>query len=393
MNLSEDQRLGLDALVRHFRSGAMTGCLTGPAGSGKTTLMKKFVEVVGEQGWTVLWGAPTGKAAHRLSSVVGAPAQTVHKLTYRRVSTGSKGQPLFSDRDLRDSLFDGRRGILVVDEASMLGKRLYDHLLKVAGDLVPILFVGDSEQLEPVADKLGPDLYHPVASLETIHRQALESPIISVATEVRKGGVMPKGKIGDSYNRYRSPATEVATWINERMAANEDAIALVASNEVRRNINALCRKLRGFSDPICPGDQLVVLSNNHDMEKMNGETIRVEKCAPIPNDKGKPSGLWGIRSEGQIYYVHAPSIGEEPMKFQAAKAKLGSLRNPNAWLHVDHGYALTFHKSQGSEWKKVMLIVDDVLLWNKKRDPRGTQKMIYTGITRAKETLDVVDLG
>lgn len=391
MDLSADQIQAMDALSKSIRSGARVSVLRGPAGTGKTTLMRAFSEKMREDGWYVFWAAPTGKAASRISQVTGEPASTLHSLLYRRVTEGRKGQPLFGDR--RQTLIDGRKGLLVIDEASMVGKRLFDDLVAAAGTTVSLLFVGDREQVEPVADPLGPDLDNPTAELTTVHRQALESPILLVATEVRSGQRMRQGIVGDQYERRRGSAMEASEWICERLQGNRDAVVLCATNTVRRAVNKLARQELGFSAPICPGEQLVVGLNNKDMGKMNGETLRVEAVSPVVDEEGEESGLYRVFADGEVYFVHGPSIGEEVMDFKKAqRSRVGLLRNTTQWLHVDYGYALTIHRSQGSEWAEVCFLVDSKLKFRAGLDPTHVRRIAYTAITRAKKSLLILDV-
>lgn len=391
MDLSADQSQAIEVLSKNIRSGAQVSVLRGPAGCGKTTLMRVFSEKMRDDGWYVFWAAPTGKAASRLSQVTGEPTSTLHALLYRRVTEGKKGQPLFGDR--RQTLIDGRKGILVIDEASMVGKRLFDDLVAAAGTTVSLLFVGDREQVEPVADSMGPDLDHPTAELTTVHRQALESPILLVATEVRSGQKMRQGVVGDQYERRRGSATEASEWICERLQSKRDAVVLCATNTVRTAVNRLARQQLGFTSPICPGEQLVVGLNNKDAGKMNGETLRVEAVSPVVDEDGSDSGLYRIFAEGEVYFVHAPSIGAEVMDFKKAqRSRLALLRNTSQWLHVDYGYALTVHRGQGSEWQEVCFLVDSKLKFRAGLDPTHVRRIAYTAITRAKKNLLVLDV-
>lgn len=275
---------------------------------------------------------------------------------------------------------------------SMVGKRLYDDLMAAAGTSVQVLFSGDPGQLPPVADHLGPSLYSPTAELRTVHRQALESPVLLVATEVRQGIRMRRESIGDLYVRRPGSAADAADWVGERLAAGGDAVVLTATNKVRQNINRITRKNLGYVDAIHPGEQLVVLLNNKNMGRMNGETIRVEACSPVCDDDGEETGLIRILSEDQVYFVYGPTIGAEVGAFHSMCSRLGHLRDRRQFLHVDYGYALTTHKSQGSEFREVCFVIDDQLRWRAGKDSEDVKRLAYTAITRAKEKLLVLDV-
>lgn len=275
---------------------------------------------------------------------------------------------------------------------SMVGKRLYDDLMAAANTSVQVLFAGDPGQLPPVADQLGPALYSPTAQLSTVHRQALESPVLLVATEVRQGIRMRRESIGDQYVRRPGSVADAADWIGERLSVGGDAVALTATNKVRQNINRIVRRNLSYTDAVHPGEQLVVLLNNKHVGKMNGETIRVESCSPVCGEDGEETGLFRILSEGEVYFVHGPTIGGEMSAFLAMCARLDHVRDRRQFLHVDYGYALTVHKSQGSEFREVCFVVDDHLRWRAGKDAEDVKRLAYTAITRAKEKLFVLDV-
>lgn len=390
MDLSPDQQQALDALWASVRSGNTVSVLVGPAGSGKTTLMRTFGRMMIDRGWNLSWAAPTGKAAVRLSGSVGSPAATLHSLLYRRFKEGSSGQPIFMDR--REKLSeDGSRTLLVVDEGSMVGKRLFDDLVAAAGDSSLLLFVADACQVMPVADQLGPPLFSPTAELTTIHRQALESPILRVATDVRMGKPMSKESIGDAYVRRPGTAMDVAKWLSAQIKASEDAVAICATNQIRQNINRLCRKELGYKGVLQPGEQIMFLLNNKYMGRMNGEVARVDAVSEVLHED-KPSGLLRVRSGDDVFFVHADTIGKSVVDFKKATARRSDIRNPQMMLHIDYGYAVTIHKSQGSEWKKVCFAVDNFLRMTARRDASDARRLAYTAITRAREKLIIVDL-
>lgn len=396
MEWSPDQLQAVDVLRGAVRGGERVSSLSGWAGTGKTSLLRHLAEILIDDGWYVFWAAPTGKAALRLQTVTGQPASTLHSLLYKRVTEGRKGQPLFSER--RERLLDGRRGLLMIDEGSMVGKRIYDDVLAAAGSSVQVHFAGDPEQLAPVADSLGPNLSDPTAQLTTIHRQALESPILLVATEMRQNMRLLRESIDDRYVRRRGSAEEAADWICKKLDERADAVVLTATNKIRQNINRIARKNRGFMEPIQAGDQLVVLLNNKDLGKMNGETLVVEGVSPVCGNKGEDTKIFRVFSGGEVFFVHGPSIGAEMLDFKRARGRWGFLRDPSQWLHVDYGYALTSWKAQGSEWKEVCFIIDDKLKWrasnggSEGQDPVGMKRLLYTSITRAKEKLLILDV-
>ena len=222
---------------------------------------------------------------------------------------------------------------------------------------------------------------------------AVESPILLVATEVRLGQRMRRESIGDAYVRSRGSAVDAARFIVESLRTGQDSVVICCRNSARRGINRLARIELGFEeDSICKGEQLVVLLNNKAVGKMNGETIRVDAVSVVCDDEGNDSRLLRVHSDGEVYFVHADSIGAEIGDFKRARAKLAHVRNPEQFLHVDYGYALTPWKAQGSEWDNVCFVLDNWLKWLAGKKPIEAKKIVYTTLTRAKKTVLVLEV-
>lgn len=377
--------------------------LNGGAGTGKTTIAKLLARTAS----SVLYAAPTGKAAAVLSSK-GCPAQTIHQLIYQPMEAGKtklealrKEEKIIlgqiettsgPDAELRSELRTVREKIreeeaalqrpffalktesalreanlLVLDESSMVDQITAEDLMSFG---CPILALGDPFQLPPVrgtgyfaqekADYL----------LTEIHRQALGSPILELATMVREGRGLP-------LDYHRETEAGRATVQNSRpspeLVMGADQI-LCGRNATRQALNARCRTLLGRTDPLPQeGDRLVCLSNNHDLGLMNGTIWIVAR-----NYGGCQTGrmvLDLVSEEGRTLTgvdVHeAPFRGQQIPRWEARDAE-----------QFDYGYALTVHKAQGSQWDSVVLFDD----WNS----QDRRQWLYTGVTRAARSLVVV---
>lgn len=386
--LSVDQQDALAALLEAIRRGERVLVLTGPAGTGKTTLAIALEQELTGLGWRVDYMAPTGKAAVRISEVVRKRASTIHGRLFTRVENTKDGVPIFLDPQ---QIGVGRTAF-ICDEGSMVGSRLHEQVLAHLGPDAILIYLADPFQLPPVADTWGPDLLNPTAMLTQIHRQAEGSPIIEVATRLRSNQGLPKTQIGDAYRRVSASLGDASTWMAGRLQKNEDAIVLCYSNKTRKKINALVRTRIGHTvrGPLCLNERLVVLQNNHRIGLMNGETIVAEKISWLKSAK---EGVVKVTCGEQTFFTMPELIGASREAFEYHRQLNGAIgADPKAWVHLDYAYCLTVHKSQGSQYKSVLFVIDSVMrtMWAHGRLPDGF-KICYTAVTRAREELIVMD--
>lgn len=397
VELTEEQLAAGRTLLDRVEAGFATSSLAGAAGCGKTTLLRWISDGLVGAGWRVIYGAPTGKAASRLQSVIGAEVSTLHALTYQRVSESRDGAPVFLDP--RDKFSEGARTILLADEASMVSVGLAADLERATGEEFRVIYAGDHCQLLPVASSPGVDLSRADATLTTVHRQALENPLLAVATAVRNGGVLPRGRVGETYERREGSVLLAASWLAERFQEGADAVAICLTNDVRKKINGAVRRILGReSEALSPGDQIVVFLNNKLAGVYNGETMVVRRVAPFPGRLGEV-GLCDLETDRGKFIVHLPSMGADLKEFKRVRDKVASAGVP-AWpmIHVDLGYALTVWKVQGSEFREVCLVLDGsskYRLRQQEKEGRGgadeSRRIAYTAITRAKHSALVID--
>ena len=380
--------------------------LFGYAGTGKTTLARHFAE--GVEGST-LFGAYTGKAAYVLRQKGCLAATTIHSLIYRPrdksqarlrdlerlladrrlVVRNSDGQ-VDEDpevRHLQRLVEDERKNLsrpafqlnldsavrtaklVVIDECSMVDGRMGEDLLSFGAK---VLVLGDPAQLPPVASGGFFTEQEPDVMLTDIHRQARENPIIRLATDAREKRVSPLGEHGSSLVIEQPDLSKEAPLSTEQI--------LVGRNKTRHAANRRIRELLGVSAELpVPDDKLVCLRNNHELGLLNGS-------------------LWGVRDTGdlggdRIYLVVAPWGDDNSLAPLELEAHLQPFEGKT--LHMpwwerkeaeefDYGYAMTVHKSQGSQW-------DDVLLFDESACFRAEKwRWLYTGITRAAERVTIV---
>jgi exodeoxyribonuclease-5 len=399
--------------------------LAGYAGVGKTTLARHFAE--GVEGRT-LFAAYTGKAALVLRRKGCPEASTIHRLIY--TPAGEAGGPDTSElsRQLRAMVAlleetayalpaDGARNpqrealerdisfmrkrilkeekrrakpmfhlnedsplrtarLLVVDECSMVDEAMAEDMLSFG---TKILVLGDPAQLPPVGSGGYFTKRRPDVLLTQVHRQALDSGILRLATMVREGMPVERGSYGDD-------CEIVAPGGLEGLVLETDQL-LVGRNATRHRSNQRYRELtgRGLENGRLPegGDKLVCLRNDHQAGLLNGSLWRVhevshfteQRVAEMTVSSEEDDAMTGIQVSAHTHHF----LGEE-MELRQQR-----------WNRLDHqefdyGYALTVHKAQGSQWDDVVLFDESHAFFH----GNDAQRWLYTGITRAARKLTVV---
>jgi exodeoxyribonuclease V len=381
--------------------------LFGFAGSGKTTLAQHLAQFVRHP----LFAAYTGKAAHVLRKKGCEAATTIHALIYTTkdksrarlkdleaqfaallIDLRKQGMPVEQarehrrSRDLRHLLAQERRALsqpsfainedsvvrqaslVIIDECSMVDGRMGEDLLSFG---TRVLVLGDPAQLPPImgggffTENVEPDIM-----LTEIHRQAEESPIIRLATAVRNGERPEVG--GDDICRVIDVAD-----LDKSIALEADQL-LVGRNKTRHSYNRRMRQLLGRTRWDAPeaGDKLVCLRNNHEAGLLNGAIWYAHDVGAVTEDR--------------VFMDVRPEDDGPVLSVEAHRHHVGFMEGELAWQtrreaeEFDYGYAMTVHKSQGSQWDNVLLFDES---WVFRAD---RHRWLYTGITRAAERLTVV---
>ena len=394
--------------------------LAGYAGTGKTTIAENIANYAQENSRKVHILAPTNKAAKVLNDKlkaagVGANAATIHKAIYGEPDpeTGE----WVPKTDLKDS-------VILVDESSMISKDVMSDLLANSKNNNIIVFMGDSFQLEPVGQdsKLFqggvPQVANSQSQLTEVKRQSLDSNILKVATLVRtdnKGYVpeesMPDFKISKSKNEFVKD-------FREAIKNNENAVAIVATNQERLTMNDAARMEKFGADRkiLNPGEVLIAVANSSDIP--NSEIFKAvdvrgepEKHVLTFDFKGKQATYnmylsYIVGENGkEIKVMHFPAL-DRPSLYHADILKAARNSNPALYSSLNndsdiiptkkgaklspaivistYGYAVTAHKSQGSQWDKVFVNQNyNAPDWNPAR-------WYYTAITRSAKDLVVL---
>jgi exodeoxyribonuclease-5 len=373
IKLDPHQKHALDKFIKWYESPDKPQIfrLFGYAGTGKTTLATHIARIVDGM---VLFAAFTGKAALVLSNkLVKAEmphrASTIHRLIYIPV-TDKYGTLLGFRINPESPLWNA--DLLIIDEVSMVSR-------KIAQDLesfnVPVLVIGDPAQLPPVQ---GMEHYinkKPDVLLTRIHRQAHGNPILEIAQRVRRGLSIP------AHGNHGTVEIIRHHDVTPTILLDAD-VRLVGKNQTRHLYNDKIRALLGFKGDIPnPGETVVCLRNDYDLavEIYNGSlwtVLQAEKRA--------------VDFKGWHYTIVEMDVRNEwdeevtvevPVEFFHALEN--EVPDPVREHHQQFafGYALTVHKSQGSEWDRVLLLDQPVGHFSRWR---------YTGITRAAKELIIV---
>lgn len=377
-----------NAIIGALSNGMLV--LTGGPGTGKTTTLNAIISLLEESGAKIALAAPTGRAAKRMSELCQREAKTIHRLL--EVEWGENDKQRFKKNEKNPLEFD----CIVVDELSMMDIVLFEALLKAMTVNCRLILVGDVDQLPSVgAGNVLNDIIEsnivPVIRLEKVFRQAQKSYIVTNAHRII-GGEMPKVSKGEDCDFFvtdsRNADKLIASLYCERLPSKygftpENIQVLCPSRKMKTgtvNINNILQsiinpenrmtkreiKRKGFV--MREGDKVMQIKNNYDViwTKKNGE----QGMGVFNGDIGvlesidKQTSTICVRFDDKL----AMFTGEEIEDIELA-------------------YAITVHKSQGSEFDCVILPVCDIPPQLKYRN------LLYTAVTRAKKMLVIVGQG
>lgn len=365
IQLTEEQEAAVEAAVDCLLGETESGLTIGGfAGTGKTVLIKSIVERVGLHGAEVAVVAFAGKAVEVLRRKGIYQAKTLHSLIYKPDKVN--GVLTFT------KVIDLECDAVIVDEASMINTALYEDLLSFK---VPVVFVGDHGQLEPIGDN--PRIMEkPHIRLEKIHRQAEGSAILWLAHLFRQGK-------RPNWTSVNSPEIRLVSRSEALAKCHEYDAVICGFNKTRVAVNLRVRANRGFSGDLVEQERLICLKNSRYGGYFNGMTFSVEK---IHGQKQ----MWSPVGSVQMYEVDLRTddgILREKVTVRLVKdeSEVKDYNPRGEYIVVDYGYCLTAHKSQGSQFKKVLVIEE---VWREKWD---WKRWTYTASTRAEKELGWVN--
>lgn len=418
-SLTDEQADAARAVHEWYRGRARQPfCLAGYAGSGKSTIIPYIIDELGlNPAQDVAYLAPTGKAARVMTrkleaAGVRARATTIHKGIYKAPIDLGHDDDLSEDERISLKLA-GRANLhfelsketevrkaklIVCDEASMVSTREADNMKELG---VPIFVVGDPGQLPPVEGKAGFDMGMPSFFLQEIHRQALDSPIIRLAHEVRQGKYPRRGVYGDSEYGVRIVAPGSVEIPNE---IDRMPTVITGTHKKRWHVTAAIRDALGF-EGVLPkrGERVICCKNSRALpDLVNGAEATMTSDAFYDQFDSFAVVLDCISDEGTPIYVAKEdwdgSFDPAPIQVyrglfdEHSERRRGAVEGPKKlavykqaeleWF--DFGWAITCHKSQGSQWDDVLVIDESYVFRDEWR------RWLYTAITRAVKTLTIV---
>lgn len=347
--------------------------LAGLAGTGKTTIVRYFMDKLNVHPDDVAFVAFTGKAALVLTSM-GTPATTIHKLIYKVVEDPKTKEISFVKSDKLDKPLK----LIVVDEASMVDDAIQKDLESFK---VPIIYIGDHGQLPPV-NGISKLMMDPDIKLEKIHRQAEGNPIIWLAKMARLGAKLPYKKYSDSVVKMSMKEVTPALLTSVEQV-------LCGKNATRNKLNLRVRACLGKVTPrVTVGDRVICLRNNWQQGYINGMTGVVKSLQEFDRSNIKQEDSWR-------YHVDQPAMdfvsdyNNELLCNIPYDAGVFTQQVPpdmkNRCIEpFDYAYAITVHKAQGSQYTTAMVIEEYL------GDSSVHKKWLYTAITRAAAGLILV---
>lgn len=346
--------------------------ITGGPGTGKTSVQRVLLDLYKARfpAAKIACCAPTGKAARRMEQSTGIAASTIHRaLGLLANEDGQYGEPEQLDADL-----------ILVDEVSMLDVYLAENLLKAIPQTARLILVGDSDQLPSVGPgavlkEIIESGVVPVVKLDQVFRQKNGSRIAANAKLIRHGNLSLE--YGPDFEFYDSTDLSVSANIIESLYLKEiskhgvDNVVLLSPyrQKTETGVNALNQRLQGKINPPAAGKS----EATHGQRKfrLGDKVMQIKNCDEVSNgDVGYITGVTGEASDAVV-------------KVDFGDGRIMEYENGDLDM-LDLAYACTVHKSQGAEFKSVIINLQcahAVML---------VRPLIYTAITRAKERVVIV---
>lgn len=381
MELTRKQEEGLKIAVERYRENKPYTCISGYAGTGKSTLVRFIIAALDIDPHDVAYIAFTGKAAQVLQQKGNPNAMTAHRLLYKSIRNPDGSYSHIPHESLPDY------ALIVVDEVSMLPKKMWDLLIS---HHIHVIACGDPFQLPSIGEE-NDVLQHPHVFLDEIVRQAKESEIIRLTMDIREGKRISPYRGKDINIVPRSELCEgMLSWAEQ---------TICATNQTRIQYNNLYRKMLFGEIPPEPqiNERLICLRNNWDLVSSKGDalvngtigrlTAISHQRAPIygqkaiitlqiPDDENYFNNVlidWNLITENK------PTVTQDTWKYFRNSRKFP---RPNEFVYAN---VITCHKSQGSQWSKVT-VIEEQFPYVKEEHARW----LYTACTRPSEKLTLV---
>ena len=382
-----EKRIGIQ-LAPNQRQAVLSACqeslliITGGPGTGKTTIVKVILEMYATWRWKTLLASPTGRAAKRLAESTGRPAQTIHRL----LEFGYEPDAGLQFRKNAENPL--KADVVIIDEVSMVDMRLFYHLLMAIDAGTRLILVGDADQLPPV----GPgqplsDMIEagevPLARLTEVFRQAQTSLIVTNAHRINRGDFPYLNQPDKDFFLIEQKDSEntpalIVKLAQERLPAHygfdplEDIQVLSPIRRTRVGTAILNEHLQAALNPpkagktqkefgssiFRVGDKVMQTENDYDKKVFNGDMGRI-----VSIDTEEHSLIMELNDVDETRYISYER---------------------SDWDQLELSYAISVHKSQGSEYPVVIM----PLVWT--LPSLMNRNLLYTAITRAKQLVVLV---
>lgn len=397
VDLSEEQEKVVDRTIRWFslserNQAAPVWSIAGQAGTGKTCVTGFIAKQLCSATRRVAFCSPTGRAAgvlgRSLSAVDVRPMYcgTIHRMIYTPIVGPGGGIAGWSKKEKLD--YD----LVVVDEASMLSRDVLSDLMHYG---VPVLLIGDDGQLSPVGDEGLPSvLSNPDCVLKTIHRQALNNPVLEFASLVRSGGDW-RGMLRSSKDErlQKVSAAGLSMYVSERFKdrldkpAAEDPLLLCGTNRMKKILNSAAR-IWLKDEVLVPGDRVVCLKNAYLSGALlaNGFFGQVTSVIESRNPMQVRANI--SLPDEDLDLVEAilckPQLTEDRTYSKLDEVPGDNFSWEDVGLLFSHGYALTGHRAQGGQRDEVIIYVEDFC-----KSDKEFRRWLYSTATRCIRSLKV----
>ena len=398
--LEEDLDMELDELQREAVLEAILHgvfLLTGGPGTGKTTTINMIIRYFEREGLDIFLAAPTGRAAKRMTEATGFEARTIHRLLELNGGLEEDGRKASFSRNQENPL---EADVVIIDEMSMVDIHLFQALLKAVAPGTRLILVGDVNQLPSVGpgqvlqDMISSDAFS-VVGLQKIFRQAEDSDIVVNAHKIHNGESLElNNKSKDFFFLERKDVNVIYKHMIQLIQEKLPGYCRVSPFEIQvltpmrkgnLGVQSLNHILQKYLNPEAPdkeehiygdtvfrvGDKVMQVRNNYQLE------WEIVSKYNIPIDKGIGvfNGDMGIVKEIHSYNQTLVVEFDDMRKVTYSFSGLDEL---------ELAYAVTIHKSQGSEYPAVVmpLLSGPKQLFNR--------NLLYTGVTRARNCLTVL---
>lgn len=388
-----------DAVYQAVKHGVTI--ITGGPGTGKTTTINTILQVLEKDGMEVLLAAPTGRAAKRMTETTGWEAQTIHRML--ELNGGVQGDDKMGMHFERNEMQPLEADVIIVDEFSMVDIYLLNALLKAIVPGCRLIMVGDVNQLPSVGpgnvlkDMIQGEFCH-VVRLHQIFRQAAESQIVVNAHKINAGqSISLDNKNKDFFHLERDNVTDITNVVIQLVMKNMpgyvdaspyDIQVLTPMRKGELGVEKLNQILQGYVNPKMP-DKVErefhgVLFREKDkiMQIKNDYQIGWKKKTRFGDVYEEGTGVFN----GDIGIIRRILELEEIVEVEFEEGKLVEYEY-SQMDEMELAYAITIHKSQGSEYPAVVIpiLTGPRMLLNR--------NLLYTAVTRAKKCVTLVGSG